>query len=231
MYSGYIPTNRTITGLSAGSVHYTFVKSLNNPATDPVVLWLNGGPGCSSLFGLFQEWGPFILSGTTTTKNPYTWLKNASMLVFEAPLGVGFSYNTTTINYTENDTALNNYYALVNWFNKFPEFRTQDFWVSGESYAGMYVPYLSSLIVNNTKTNKINLKGVIIGNGVLLSDQSFNMESYLSFIVNHNLLSPQVKEIILEVCPNDPQSVSCQYAQQQASSTLTRVNPYGLFIF
>jgi cathepsin A (carboxypeptidase C) len=53
-YSGYIPASMT------KRLHYVYVESLGNPSTDPVVIWLNGGPGCSSMLGAFSELGPFI---------------------------------------------------------------------------------------------------------------------------------------------------------------------------
>ena len=79
------------------SIHYVFVTSANAPDTDPVVLWLNGGPGCSSLQGWLKEIGPFIMEdGETTFReqfNNYSWNKNANLLFFESPAGVGFSIN------------------------------------------------------------------------------------------------------------------------------------------
>lgn len=231
MYSGYLSTNSSNTSKSNGSIHYTFIESLGNSSKDPVILWLNGGPGCSSLFGLFQEIGPFLISGNTTVKNNYTWLNNASILVLESPFGVGFSYNTTLINLTDRDTTLYNYYALLNWFQSFENFKNSEFWITGESYAGMYIPYLSSMILNNSKTNGINFKGIMVGNGVLITNRTFYNDAMLDFYMSHNLFSPQLVKILKEVCPNDRNSASCQFAQQQAASLLTRVNPYGTYYF
>lgn len=230
MYSGYLSTNSSEKASSDGSIHYTFLESLNDPTKDPVILWLNGGPGCSSLFGLFGEIGPYLYDGSSWNYNDFTWLKNASILVFETPFGVGFSYNTTAVKYEDNDTALYNYYALLNWFQNFPEFKNLDFWITGESYAGVYIPFLTSLILNNTKSNGINLKGIMVGNPVMLNDNVFNNNTMLAYLVSHNLFSPQLVNILENSCPSDPDSASCQYAVQQISSLVKRINPYGKII-
>ena len=86
MYSGYLrPTTQD-------HVHYVLVES-EFRETDPLVLWLNGGPGASSLMGAFTELGPFIINGERTImSNPYSWNKVANVLFLESPTGVGFSY-------------------------------------------------------------------------------------------------------------------------------------------
>lgn len=93
MFSGYLELQAE----PRINVHYMFVTSTNKPAKDDVVLWLNGGPGCSSLLGWAQEVGPNMLySGSKTFANyfnPYSWNQKANLLFFESPPGVGFSIN------------------------------------------------------------------------------------------------------------------------------------------
>lgn len=111
---------------------------------------MNGGPGCSSLDGFLYEHGPFRFdrSGTgnifssndTLRSNPYSWNKVANMIYLEAPAGVGYSYSNTTADYFTNDnkTAEDNYQFLINFFESYPEFAGNDFYIAGESYAGIY---------------------------------------------------------------------------------------------
>jgi hypothetical protein len=135
-YSGYLTVDGT------KHLHYWFVESEGNPSSDPVVLWLNGGPGCSSLDGYLYENGPFHVNDTDTTKlyyNEYNWAKKANMLYLEAPAGVGFSYSDDWKDYKTNDniTAADNHKALDAFFASFPEYASNDFFITGESYAGL----------------------------------------------------------------------------------------------
>jgi len=135
-YSGYIQVDAT------KYLHYWFVESANNPKTDPVVLWLNGGPGCSSLDGYFNEQGPLHFNRSDGAANatipplianPYTWANIANMIFLEAPAGVGFSYSDNpSVDYKTDDskTTLDNYKFLVNWFRNYPEYSTNDFYVT-----------------------------------------------------------------------------------------------------
>lgn len=90
------------------------------------------------------------------------------MLFLESPAGVGFSYSNKTSDYDQSGdrtTAEDNYVFLVNWLERFPEYKTRDFYISGESYAGHYVPQLAhTILYHNKQTNNtiINLKGIIV---------------------------------------------------------------------
>lgn len=111
------------------------------------MLWLNGGPGCSSLIGFFTENGPFYYADDTTTKmsiNPYAWNKNANVLYLESPGTVGFS-KANDFYAIQNDTtvAKNNLIALIQFFTKYSRFKGNDFYIAGESYAGIYIPRLA----------------------------------------------------------------------------------------
>lgn len=92
----------------------------------------------------------------------------ANIIFLESPAGVGFSYSNTTTDYElsgDKRTAQDSYTFLVNWLERFPEYKTREFFITGESYAGHYVSQLAQAILNNNKhTNqtKINLRGIAV---------------------------------------------------------------------
>jgi len=108
--------------------------SQSNPSNDPVVLWLNGGPGCSSLIGMVTEHGPFLFKAGTTEMylNPYSWNKRANIIYLEAPAGVGFSYASNAYMSTnDTQTAIDNLAGLLKFFEKFPIYEGNDFYLTG----------------------------------------------------------------------------------------------------
>jgi cathepsin A (carboxypeptidase C) len=130
-----------------------------------VVLWLNGGPGCSSLMGLFMELGPSSVQKDGKVKfNDFSWNAHASVIFIDQPVNVGYSYSGGSVSNTV--AAGKDIYALLTlFFKQFPEYSHQDFHISGESYAGHYIPVFASEILSHKKRN-INLKSVLIGNGL-----------------------------------------------------------------
>lgn len=159
-YSGYLDDEENDKHL-----FYWFFESRNDPKNDPVVLWLNGGPGCSSLTGLFLELGPSSIDETIKLhSNPYSWNSNASVIFLDQPVNVGYSYSGGSVSNTI--AAGKDVYALLTlFFKQFPEYAKQDFHIAGESYAGHYIPVFTSEILSHKKRN-INLKSVLIGNGL-----------------------------------------------------------------
>ncbi|GAB0137986.1 hypothetical protein EsDP_00006235 [Epichloe bromicola] len=161
-YSGYLDNGDTDKHL-----FYWFFESRNNPSEDPVLLWLNGGPGCSSLFGLFEELGPSSIPGEDLrpVNNPYSWNTNASVLFVDQPVNAGYSYSS---NRTETTAAAAEdiYPLLTLFFHELPQYAKQDFFIAGESYAGKYIPAIGREILSH-KDRNINLKGLAIGNGLV----------------------------------------------------------------
>lgn len=145
LYSGYI--NHTD---SSKMIHYMMVYSANNWKTDPLIVWFNGGPGCSSMLAFMQEHGPYVMPNGeyNFTKNDWSWNREANMLYIEQPAGVGYSYcdpsheNDSGCAFNDNNVAADNVETIVGWFDLFPEFKQHELYISGESYAGIYVPYL-----------------------------------------------------------------------------------------
>ena len=165
-YSGYLlldgsdPSNKLDTFPNASMktfhMHYYYVESISaDPTTAPLVLWLNGGPGCSSMIGLWTENGPYQFTQFgAVVNNTYSWAQSANMLYLESPVGVGFSYVTpgTWDDLTPNDelTSMLNYQSLRHFLIKFSQLRTEGrrLILTGESYAGHYIPTLAERILD-----------------------------------------------------------------------------------
>ncbi|XP_035423071.1 lysosomal protective protein isoform X2 [Cygnus atratus] len=182
----------------AARLHYWFVEAQSDPRGSPVVLWLNGGPGCSSMEGFLKEHGPFLVQpdGVSLKYNDYAWNKIANMLYLESPAGVGFSYSEDK-KYATNDTevAHNNYLALKEFFRLFPEYSKNDLFLTGESYGGVYIPTLAEWVMQDPS---LNLKGIAVGNG--LSSYEINDNSLVYFAYYHGLLGTQLWKDLQTFC-------------------------------
>ncbi|XP_039008263.1 serine carboxypeptidase-like 45 [Hibiscus syriacus] len=229
-FSGYVPVDYK----KSKSLFYYFVEAETHPASKPLVLWLNGGPGCSSLgVGAFSENGPFRPNGEVLVRNHYSWNREANMLYLETPIGVGFSYATNSSSYVAVDdetTARDNLVFLLNWYKRFPNYRQRDLYVTGESYAGHYVPQLAKLIVEfNKKQNLFNLRGIALGNPVLEFATDFN--SRAEYFWSHGLISDSTYKMFTSVCNysryvseyyRDSVSPSCSNVMSQVSRETSR---------
>ncbi|KAF7633675.1 Carboxypeptidase, partial [Meloidogyne graminicola] len=180
-FSGYLKVSNNI------YFHYWFVTTQGNIDENPLIFWFNGGPGCSSLDGLLSEIGPYLINsdGKTLRKNNYSWNKYSSIVFIESPAGVGYSYSING-NITTNDdnTAINNYEAIKQFLIKFSFFNKHPIFIAGESYAGFYIPMLTSLIIDEQNNFPINLKvGIAIGNGML--SETLNIDTVIPFAYGH----------------------------------------------
>jgi len=189
-YSGYM-------NLTTGDKHlfYWFFASRSAPSTDPVVLWLTGGPGCSSEVALFGENGPckVSLDGQSTTSNAASWNSHANLLYVDQPVGTGFSYGTA-FDHDEVGVGNDMYSFLQAFLNAHPSLRTNDFYVFGESYAGHYVPNVAHRIWSGNQNAAdgahIQLRGMSVGNG--LTDPEVQYAYYPAMAVSTNQHQPAV---------------------------------------
>lgn len=164
-YSGYF----TVSPLFNSNLFFWFFPALENSDNAPVLLWLQGGPGASSMYGLFMENGPFeVISSSEVRLRNETWSRKHNLLYIDNPVGTGFSF--THGGYAKNETKVGEdlYNGLQQFFTLFPKLQKNEFYISGESYAGKYIPAVARKILrkNPTANLKINLQGVAIGNGL-----------------------------------------------------------------
>lgn len=157
---------------------YWFFELRNDPKTDPLVLWLNGGPGCLSATGLFFELGPSSITADLLPKfNPYLWNSNALVIFLDQPVGVGYShYGKPSSRIRSTAAASKDVFAFLElFFKKFPEYAHLKFHILGELYAGHYIPKFASDIID-IKEKSFELSSILVGNGI--TDSLIQVGSY-----------------------------------------------------
>ncbi|XP_057512678.1 serine carboxypeptidase-like 40 [Actinidia eriantha] len=241
-YGGYVKVDES----TGKAFYYYFVEAQKSHHSLPLLLWLNGGPGCSSLaFGAMQELGPFRVhsDGKTLYKNKFAWNYAANVLFLDSPAGVGFSYSNTTSDYEtggDKQTASDNYVFLLNWLERFPEYKERNFYISGESYAGHYVPELThTILLHNKMANKtlINLKGIIIGNAVI--NHETDQRGMYDYLATHALISDQTSYQIQKHCDFKTknnghheaahESKECDDAFDEAEENIKNIDLYSIY--
>lgn len=173
VYTGYLDVD-----YGAKHMFFYFFESRRDPAKDDAMMWINGGPGCSSAMGLLMELGPCSIdmkgeSPNGTVWNPHSWNNEANIFFLDQPVGVGYSYADygETVETTE-DAARNVHAFITIFFETFSEFSGRPIHLSGESYGGRYLPAFASYIFDKNQIAKqagqptINLTSVLIGNGI-----------------------------------------------------------------
>ncbi|XP_065616944.1 serine carboxypeptidase-like 29 [Quercus suber] len=284
-YAGYITVNED----AGRALFYWFIEATKDPDSKPLVLWLNGGPGCSSIaYGEAEEIGPFHIKpdGKTLYLNPYSWNKVANLIFLDSPVGVGFSYSKNSsdvlnnkkkkkktilvppnvlsryslwftqttfallqlpilyflipllelvFSYSKNSsdvlnngdkrTAEDSLAFLLKWFERFPQFKGRDFYITGESYAGHYVPQLSQAIV------RYKIYGIdSVGNA--LTDDHHDHLGVFQFLWTTGLISDQTYRQLNLLCAFQPflnVSEACYNILVVASTELGNIDQYSIF--
>ncbi|EAN77535.1 serine carboxypeptidase III precursor, putative [Trypanosoma brucei brucei TREU927] len=161
--------------------YWAFGPRDGNPNA-PVLLWMTGGPGCSSMFALLAENGPCLMNETTGDiyNNTYSWNNHAYVIYIDQPAGVGFSY-ADKADYDKNEAEVSEdmYNFLQAFFGEHEDLRENDFFVVGESYGGHFAPATAYRINQGNKKGEgiyIPLAGLAVGNG--LTDPYTQYASY-----------------------------------------------------
>ncbi|KAK9091671.1 hypothetical protein Sjap_024848 [Stephania japonica] len=173
--SGYLPINST----SGSSIFYTFYEAqtpISPLPQTPILIWLQGGPGCSSMVGNFLELGPFRVEADhqslTLTPNSGAWNHLFGLVFFDSPIGTGFSIagNAEEIPRDQQTVANHLFVALRSFLMLNTLFKSRPVYITGESYGGKYVPAFGAYVLEMNSqlpaNRRVNLKGVAIGNGL-----------------------------------------------------------------
>lgn len=191
-HSGFLTVNETF---NSNLFFWFFKQSSPEWKSKPVILWLQGGPGCSSIFGLFVENGPFTIKNGNLKEAKFPWTRNYNVLYIDNPIGSGYSFSNDYYVTTEEEIGKHLYESLIQFFQLFPEVKDNKFFITGESYAGKYIPTLAYEIhkQNPSASVPINLKGLFIGNGYTDPE---NMQDYAKHLHRLGLLDHKERMIL-----------------------------------
>ncbi|KDP20921.1 hypothetical protein JCGZ_21392 [Jatropha curcas] len=200
-YAGYVTVNEK----NGRALFYWFFEATTRPDEKPLMLWLNGGPGSSSVgYGPTQEIGPFLVDSDGLKYNPYSW-----------------------------NTANDSYAFLHKWFVKFSSYRNRTLYIAGESYAGKYIPELAQLIQDNNKDPSlhIDLRGILMGNPETSDPEDW--AGIVDYAWSHAIISDETHKIIKQSCDfynNDTWSNrDCSQSVDEIFKQYNEIDIYSLY--
>ncbi|KAK6945650.1 Peptidase S10, serine carboxypeptidase [Dillenia turbinata] len=232
---------------------YLFVRSQRTPERDPLLLWLTGGPGCSTFSAFFYESGtcflflnllcPLHFSVSNYTGgipplfiNPSTWTQYLNIIYLDSPVGAGFSYSKTQRGYIMDDykAAAEVYTFIRKWMMDHPEFLMNQFYVGGDSYSGIIVPMVVQEIYNGNNLGfypNFNLQGYVLGNPV--TDYYIDHNARVPFAKRMTLVPDNLYKAAKKHCNGnyvyiDPSNAQCLSDVQAIEELVREINIYQI---
>lgn len=202
-FSGLI----TVDASTKNALFFWYMPAMLPPAdgsTPPCIMWLQGGPGAPSTYGMFTEIGPVIVEedGTLTRRNQ-TWNKHYGLLIVDNPAGVGFSFLGDVKRPVDTEVQVGREMVsfLEQFVRVFPELRDEKsgIFIAGESYGGKYAPASAWSVLQYNKARAtadgaIPLRGLIIGDG--WSDPAIHVQHYATMMRGMGLLGTAEYEYV-----------------------------------
>ena len=195
LYSGFINIDKT----HNSNIFYVLISKIEEDPDSPLTIWLNGGPGSSSLLALFTEMGPFTIKKSNLNLNEgFSWSQYSNILLIDQPVGTGYSFTNHSDGIPKNQAEISTqlYDFLQKFFTEYSDLSKKPIFIFGENYSGKYIPEITEKIqAENIKIEngeslflkKINLKKIAIGNG--LFDTKYQRTSRKDLAKGLNLLS------------------------------------------
>mmetsp|Transcript_2737 Transcript_2737/g.5707 ORF Transcript_2737/g.5707 Transcript_2737/m.5707 type:complete len:509 (+) Transcript_2737:174-1700(+) len=142
----------------------------------PLILWMSGGPGCSSLLAAMMENGPCKVERDEMGKArahlaKFGWNNKANVVWVDQPAGVGFSYGPDDAVLSSHDEVADNMLSfLFRWQERFPDSHNGELFIFAESFGGHYAPAVGRRYFDAERLGKappgLKLKGIGVGNGL-----------------------------------------------------------------
>jgi len=186
-------TNEVDLGNGGDTIFYYLFKARNiTNRGEKLIIWLNGGPGCSSNVGMLIENGPYMFDNKTfkLQRNNFSWNEDYDLVFVDQPVGTGYSNVKDSDHYCRNETcvAVNFYRFFIRFLEVYHfEYIGKPIYIFGESYAGHYIPAITEYILKANNPN-IKLEGAAIGNG--LTDMSIQFLGYADYLLENKLATP-----------------------------------------
>ncbi|KAI7955398.1 hypothetical protein MJO28_005798 [Puccinia striiformis f. sp. tritici] len=230
------PSYAGLLDISKGSheqakIFFWFIPAQTALGANELTLWSNGGPGCSSMIGAFQENGPVNLISlspspargrTRGIKNPHSWHTRTNMLYVDHPVGVGYSVGNAVI---DNEYQVADYLCrfLQEWLKVFPEMSQKNFYLAGESYAGMYLSYTAAAIHAKKYQLPLSLQGLLLIDAVFSDTLLQEQVPLYAFVEKHKSTFKFDESFMAKLNETDK---NCGYSQYLSKHLV--YPPYGL---
>ncbi|GLJ33088.1 hypothetical protein SUGI_0665910 [Cryptomeria japonica] len=221
--SGYL-TIKEKPGAQMFYAYYEAIEPSLQLSERPILLWLQGGPGCSGLIGNLYELGPWIVAQDLRLhKNSGPWNRMFGLLFIDNPIGSGFSVAPTDhdIPTNQEEIAKDLYSALQAFYGLNPLFKFRPFFVAGESYGGKFVLSLAYYMVQQVeKGGSLRIDGVAVGNGMI--DPVIQVRSHASLAYAVGLIDSEQK-LQLESLQQEAVNLTTQQKWNEARIARNRV--------
>lgn len=174
-------------GFGDDSLFFWLWEAETPQGKDDLIVWFNGGPACSSLTGLFKMHGPITFPRTAASpqRNDYSWTSAANVVYVDQPIGTGFSTGSTGNGTNNSDNTIAAVQWLENFFDTFPDMRSKNIHLMGESFAGVFLPYIAQAIQAQNATMKVKLSSLSLGNSMWGNEAAMGDAIALSYLAEH----------------------------------------------
>ncbi|KAK1975715.1 serine carboxypeptidase [Colletotrichum cereale] len=183
-YAGLLPVDATAGDDETQELYFWFFPKETPSENKEIVIWLTGGPGCSSIGELFRENGPISWKPGTyaPVRNPWSWHRLANVVWVDQPVGTGYSRGPVTAT-DQRDVARQ---FLGFWRTFVDTFGLQGYkvYVAGSSYSGLFTPYISSAMLDAEDTGYFNVKGMMVFDP-LLSQYGLGQDFAVSRVLDY----------------------------------------------